>query len=198
MTWKEESGFFDYVAVGIIGFAVGQAISGVGGLGTAFLGLFATVNWGRTIAGNFVTGLFAFLPGGFAAGFLCYKLFNRGGRREGLTGGVMSFAVYFVLTLLLTIVNTVIFGGSFGSSLETWVVLMVFALIFFPLGGLLAGMMHANKMALPSLFRLEFMKSQTPPPPPPAEAKTCPTCGSPLRYIQEYQKWYCDKEKKYV
>jgi hypothetical protein len=39
----------------------------------------------------------------------------------------------------------------------------------------------------------------TAPSPPPAPATTtCPTCGSPLRYIQQYQRWYCDKEQKYV
>ncbi|MEI6242900.1 MAG: hypothetical protein WCP39_05800 [Chlamydiota bacterium] len=27
---------------------------------------------------------------------------------------------------------------------------------------------------------------------------TCQTCGSPLRYIQQYQRWYCDKEGKYL
>lgn len=35
-----------------------------------------------------------------------------------------------------------------------------------------------------------------PPPPPPSTAMTCPTCGGPLRYIQKYQRWYCDKEQK--
>ena len=39
----------------------------------------------------------------------------------------------------------------------------------------------------------------TAPSPPPAPATpTCPTCGGPLRYIQQYQRWYCDKEQKYV
>jgi hypothetical protein len=33
----------------------------------------------------------------------------------------------------------------------------------------------------------------TAPPPPP-----CPTCGQPLKFFQQYQKWYCDKEQKYV
>jgi hypothetical protein len=33
----------------------------------------------------------------------------------------------------------------------------------------------------------------TPPPPSP----TCPTCGGPLTYIQQYQRWYCYKEQKY-
>lgn len=38
------------------------------------------------------------------------------------------------------------------------------------------------------------------PPPPPAQIQTptCPYCSSPIRYIQQYQRWYCDKEKRYV
>jgi hypothetical protein len=31
---------------------------------------------------------------------------------------------------------------------------------------------------------------------PPSPA--CPTCGQPLTYVQQYQRWYCDKEQKYV
>jgi len=27
---------------------------------------------------------------------------------------------------------------------------------------------------------------------------TCPTCGRPLTYIKEYQRWYCYNDKKYV
>jgi sporulation protein YlmC with PRC-barrel domain len=27
---------------------------------------------------------------------------------------------------------------------------------------------------------------------------TCPTCGGPLTYIEQYQRWYCYKDKKYV
>ena len=39
----------------------------------------------------------------------------------------------------------------------------------------------------------------TPPSNPPAPTTpTCPTCGGPLRYIQQYQRWYCDKEQKYA
>ena len=26
----------------------------------------------------------------------------------------------------------------------------------------------------------------------------CPTCGRPLTYIKEYQRWYCYNDKKYV
>ena len=26
----------------------------------------------------------------------------------------------------------------------------------------------------------------------------CPTCGKPLRWIPQYNRWYCNKDKKYV
>jgi hypothetical protein len=29
-------------------------------------------------------------------------------------------------------------------------------------------------------------------------ASFCPTCGNQLRYIQMYQRWYCDREQRYV
>jgi sporulation protein YlmC with PRC-barrel domain len=29
-------------------------------------------------------------------------------------------------------------------------------------------------------------------------AQTCPTCGGPLRYIEQYQRYWCDSDKKYV
>lgn len=34
--------------------------------------------------------------------------------------------------------------------------------------------------------------------PPPPTTQTCPYCRSPIRYIQQYQRWYCDKEKRHV
>jgi sporulation protein YlmC with PRC-barrel domain len=33
---------------------------------------------------------------------------------------------------------------------------------------------------------------------PQTTVQTCPTCGGPLRYIGQYQRWWCDKDKKYV
>jgi sporulation protein YlmC with PRC-barrel domain len=33
---------------------------------------------------------------------------------------------------------------------------------------------------------------------PQAQQPVCPTCGGPLTYIQQYQRWYCYKDRKYV
>jgi hypothetical protein len=37
-----------------------------------------------------------------------------------------------------------------------------------------------------------------PPPPPPPSTPTCPYCKNPIRYITQYQRWYCDAERKYL
>jgi sporulation protein YlmC with PRC-barrel domain len=30
------------------------------------------------------------------------------------------------------------------------------------------------------------------------EPMKCPSCGEPLRWIEQYKRWYCEKEKKYA
>ena len=198
MTEKQDAYLIDYIAIGIIGFAIGQALSSVAGFETSFIGFFGGIDWGRIIADDVSVGIFAFIPGGFLAGYLCYKLLGTEGKSEGFTGGLMSFVAYFIITLIMTIARTGIWSADYGTSMEIWVVLMVFALIFFPAGGFLSGMVHDMKTALPPFMKMQFLKNIPPPPPPSQAMQTCPSCGSPLRYIEQYQRWYCDKEKKYV
>ena len=202
MNEKTEASLIDYIVVGVIGFAIGQAITSVGGFQSQFSGFistFAGIDWGRTAASDIVTGIFAFLPAGFVAGYLCYKQLKAEGSRAGFTGGFMSFIVYFIITLIVTIAQTGIWGGNFGTTMGLWVVLMVFALIFFLAGGFLAGMMQGMQMPMPSFLQFQFKRGGPPaPPPPPGAPTTCPTCGGPLRYVEQYKRWYCDKEKKYV
>ncbi|UCE73298.1 MAG: hypothetical protein JSV56_09715 [Methanomassiliicoccales archaeon] len=35
-------------------------------------------------------------------------------------------------------------------------------------------------------------------PPPPRQENLCPTCGIPLRYIDQYQQWWCDNCRRYT
>jgi len=37
-----------------------------------------------------------------------------------------------------------------------------------------------------------------PPPPSASSAPACPYCSGPLTYIQQYQRWYCYRDQKYV
>ncbi len=54
-----------------------------------------------------------------------------------------------------------------------------------------------NKKQTKTSSKIEAATLPTPPPPPPPTC-TCPTCGEPLTYIQEYNRWYCYKDKKYI
>lgn len=36
-----------------------------------------------------------------------------------------------------------------------------------------------------------------PPPPPSTLAQNCPTCGRPLTFVQQYNRWYCPNCKRY-
>ena len=198
---EEKEYFIDYIAVGVIGFAIGQAIASVGGFQNQISGLlvrYAGIDWGRTAGTDIIIGIFAFLPAGFVAGYLCYKLLKSEEKMAGFTGGFMSFLAYLIITLIMTLAQTGIWGGDFGTGMELWVVLMVFALLFFPIGGLLAGMFHGMKTPMPSFLKMQFQRGPAAPPPPPGAATTCPTCGGPLRYVEQYKRWYCDNEKKYV
>ena len=39
---------------------------------------------------------------------------------------------------------------------------------------------------------------QTAQPTQQTQTPMCPTCGQPLTYVPQYQRWYCYKDKKYV
>lgn len=191
----------DYIAFGFIGFAIGMAILRIGSGGDVTYPTILGIDWGKVTGQHLVSGIFAYMPAGVIAGYLYYKLHKTEGKTKGLTIGFMAFLVYLVITLLITVCRVTINGYNFGSAMSTWALGLVFALIFYPLGGFLSGYFTALTVPLPSFLKFErFGMASPPPPPPPPEqmAQTCPTCGSPLRYIEQYQRWYCDKEKKYI
>lgn len=54
----------------------------------------------------------------------------------------------------------------------------------------------------PQAVKQQFVQPQaTPQPAQPAQsasAQACPTCGKPLTWIAQYNRWYCYNEQKYV
>jgi len=201
MNVKEEGSLQDYIVVGVIGFAIGTAIASIGGFDVfSFFSRFVAIDWGRLAAQDVVSGIFAYLPGGFIAGFLSYRLHKTENKMEGFTAGFMTFLAHLFITLLMTILRTAIGSGDLGVAMQTWALSLVFALIFYPIGGYLAGMIEGRKIPVPSFLRFQFRVGAppSPPPPPPSGTSTCPTCGGPLTYVQQYQRWYCYKCQKYT
>jgi predicted DNA-binding protein (UPF0251 family) len=55
-----------------------------------------------------------------------------------------------------------------------------------------------ERNSLTSQESLTSSRQKRAPPPPPPGAATCPDCGGPLAYVDQYQRWYCYKCKKYA
>ena len=200
MNVKEEGLLRDYIAIGVIGFAIATAISASGEAAAIvnIIGL-ATNDLARTAALDVVVGIFAFMPAAIIATYINYKLQKTENKMEGITVGFMIFLVHLFITLFMTISRNAILAGDIGGAMTRWALMLVFALVFYLLGGFLSGIFINLKMSMPGIFRFQRAPGTPAPPPPPGmAAQTCPTCGGPLRYIQQYQRWYCDKEQKYA
>lgn len=78
--------------------------------------------------------------------------------------------------------NSVLGGYSATGNFAVGLVSIIIGSIIGALGAV------ASFFKINSEIITEEVKSQKP---------ICSTCGRPLRFISEYQRWYCDNEKKY-
>ena len=46
-----------------------------------------------------------------------------------------------------------------------------------------------------AIGEIVILKRNEPPPQP--KTQPCPSCGAPMRYIEQYKRWFCDKEQRY-
>jgi len=196
MSIKEEGYLHDYIAAGLLGFAVGIAIAGVL---IYYVIQFADISWwGHVIGLSFVSGIFGYLPGGFVAGYLNFRIHKTEGKpMEGLAAGVMALIAHFFITLFIFVALVPVPGWAAGTVMTCWVLSFVFGLIFYPIGGYISGILESRAIPMPAILKFERVFAPPPPPPPPG-AEACPTCGGPLTYVPQYQRWYCYKCKKYA
>jgi hypothetical protein len=142
------------------------------------------------------------VPGGLIAGYINFRFHQMGENLEmsGLSAGFFAAFVFMVIDLIISLVGAIMNTAVAANIFIGWVLSVVFGFIFFTLGGYLSGMLEKRPFAMPGIFNLSQIRrgAAAPPPPPGTTTMTCPSCGGPLRYIQQYQKWYCDKEQKYV
>jgi hypothetical protein len=195
MSLEREGYLHDYIAAGLVGVAVGLSLFGA--VVFYMIQFAAFSQWGNVIALGIVSGLFGYTSGGFVSGYLNFRLHKTEGTpMEGLGIGFVTFVVHLIVTLFSFVALAAVSGGAAGTIMTVWGISLGFALIFYLLGGYISGMLEHRTISMP-VFLL-FKGRSIPPPPPTPGAQTCPTCGGPLRYIEQYQRWYCNKEKKYV
>jgi hypothetical protein len=180
----------DYLAASFIGIAIAGVVSQPAG---NLVG-----NWGAYIGALLVAGLFGFIPGGFLAGYINLRFHRVGENLEmaGLSAGFFTAVVYTIITFFMNLVYVIIASVIAGTLLIGWIIGVLFAFIFFSLGGYISGYLERRPFAMPTIFNLSRI-SRAPPPPPGGVAQMCPTCGQPLTFVQQYNRWYCANCKKY-
>ncbi len=181
----------DYLAASLMGFLFGAIASGIAGATKG--------NWPVFVALFVVGGIFLIIPGGFVAAYLNFR-FHRMGENlgmEGLSTGFFTAFVYTVITFFLALTDVVADSKSAANIMVAWILGVLFAFMFYLLGGYLAGILEGRPFAMPGIFNLSRI-SRGPPPPPAAAVQMCPTCGRPMTFVQQYNRWYCPNCKKYA
>ena len=193
---SREGYLLDYLIASFLGVAFGLVLA------APVEWSIAIADWGRALGALAVAGIFGFIPGGLIAGYINFRFHKMSENVEmaGLSAGFFAALVFAVIDLFIALEWDIITTGPAGNIFTGWVLTAVFGFIFFTLGGFLSGLLEKRPFAMPSMFNLSRIQrgAAAPPPPPPGTAMTCPSCGGPLRYIEQYQRWYCDKEKKYA
>ncbi len=193
---SREGYLHDYLIASFLGVAFGLIMASPAGISIA------VGNWGPAIGALVIAGIFGFVPGGLIAGYINFRFHQMGENLEmsGLSAGFFAAFVFMVIDLIISLIGAIMNTAVAANIFIGWILSVVFAFIFFTLGGYLSGMLEKRPFAMPGIFNLSQIRrgAAAPPPPPGTTAMTCPSCGGPLRYIQQYQKWYCDKEQKYV
>lgn len=182
----------DYLVASFIGIAYAAVVAQPAG---ESLG-----NWGPYIAILLVAGIFGFIPGGLIAAYLNSK-FHRIGEKsemEGLSAGFFTAIVYTIITFFMTLIGVILVSNVPnvpGILFVGWVIHVIIAFTFFSVGGYIFGILEKRPFAMPTIFNLSGISRA--PPPPPTGVQMCPTCGQPMTFMQQYNRWYCNNCKKY-
>jgi hypothetical protein len=193
----KEAFLHDYLAASFIGLALGIAVAWT----VAPPGYYQP-DWGKFIGYTFVVSIVGFIPCGFAASYVNFRFHRVSENKEmaGLSAGFFTALVYTIIDLVVTLMWTILFTVSADNFFIAWIISAVFGFIFMPIGGYVSGFLEKKPIMMPAFFDLStlFAGGAPPPPPPDASAQVCPTCGEPLTFVKEYDRWYCTKCKKYA
>jgi len=135
--------------------------------------------------------------------FAARKARGKKGFFEALSGLPLLFLFIAIFTHIAWNAIVVLLPAAGGVWRTPGLTTFVNILIVFPVSALILrdflGGLFNFKNFFESIPELPpYYPKVTPPPPPPPSVPTCPICGQPLTFIQQYNRWYCSKCKKYV
>lgn len=133
---------------------------------------------------------------GVVSGYL-----TKGGVLKGIFVAFFSSTLWAVGACLILSVVGIGVLGRLGELLQGadaiiggvgWMVVVVIlgagAVIFATIGGLIGGIFSRPSAPVPPVPQYA----------PPQPTYSCPTCGRPLTYVTQYQRWYCYNCKRYM
>ena len=159
-----------YATIGGILIIIGAALGFIYGLAFAF--------WGSVLLVISGFGALCYLP-------LAFSII-------GIIGGVMAvMKKNFAIAII---------GGVFAFLSIGYVLGAVLSLVGLILVGVSKQDFEKTQMSSPQNQPQQVPSQQVPSPQPPApdqKQKQCTDCGNQMRYVDEYDRWYCDSCEEY-
>ena len=201
IVWRHLMSFIGAILGGIFGFILGTAVGG------ALVGLMVSILC--AIVGSFVFIFLAEIGLGVVAAMFTFFVV------EAVVGNEIVALVIAGLVLAITIifieqalgVVTAGIGGLLVGLALIWldwldmavVMIIMFGTIIFGAAFQLAAIKEQARVggAVPPVATAAAMQGAPAPETPPLPGRTCPSCGGPLEYIPEYNRYYCYRCQRY-
>ncbi|HIH01953.1 TPA: hypothetical protein HA259_07810 [Thermoplasmata archaeon] len=201
IVWRHLMSFIGAIIGGLFGFVIGTAVGGI------LVGLFVSMLC--AIIGSFVFIYLAEVGLGVIAGLFAFFVVDEILGDDYLIIALVVAGLALIITIVfieqaLGIVTAGIGGMLVGLALlwldwldMTAVVVIMFATIIFGAAfQLMAIKDEARRLATP-MAAATASQGAVAPVPPPTPGRTCPSCGGPLEYIPEYNRYYCYRCQRY-
>jgi hypothetical protein len=155
------------------------------------------LNLGRKMSEKPTTGFIFSLIGGIFV-LLGGLLWSVVGTLLTIFFGI-GFLLYAFLIFGIIIIVGALMMNSNPKSAHTWgiVVIILGVLSLIGITTTLGGILSIVGGALALSWNPSRATAQNIPPPQ-GTTRFCQNCGGPLTFVQEYQRWYCTAEQKYV
>lgn len=196
VVWRHLMSFIGAIIGGLLGFVIGTAVGGI------LVGLFVSMLC--AVVGSFVFIFLAEIGLGVVAGLFTY--FVVVGVLESEIIALVIAAVALMMTIAfieqaLSVVTAVIGGLLVGLAVlwldwldMTMVVLAMFAVIIFGATVQLTAIKDRDDERRRATGQVAATAA---PAAAPMSGRACPTCGGPLEYIPEYNRYYCFRCQRY-
>lgn len=194
IVWRHLMSFIGAMIGGLFGFVLGTAVGGV------LMGL--VVSMLCAVVGSFVFMFLAEIGLGVVAGLFTYFVVY--GLTEDVIIALVCAGIALGMTIVfieqaLGVVTAVIGGLLVGIGLiwldyfdTTLVVVMILGVIVFG-----AAIQLAAIRDQPTGSMQTRSAGASPPAAPTAPGRACPSCGGPLEYVPEYNRYYCYRCQRY-